>query len=133
MTAFEDEYLDVLQNIEFAILQVYHRHRGLTDYEVDKALNALIQAYRRSNPEQPRSLRSNRLAQEVFTAVKEICDWRSGSSPQDSIESRELPSVQPVTTDEILACLKRIRRSIQTWTRQGGRQGYLNYIDQFLG
>lgn len=33
---------------------------------------------------------------------------------------------------EIVACLKRLRKSVQFWTKSGGRQGYLNYIVEFL-
>jgi len=44
--AFEDKYLDVLQNIEFAIVSVYHEHNDLNDYEVMNALDALIERYR---------------------------------------------------------------------------------------
>mgnify|MGYP001600389697 CR=1 FL=1 len=41
MSNFEDEYMDVLQNIEMAIVSVYRKHRDLVDYDVDKVLNLL--------------------------------------------------------------------------------------------
>ncbi len=45
MANIEEEYEDVLQNIEFAIISVYREHSELLDYEVEKALNALMVAY----------------------------------------------------------------------------------------
>lgn len=42
----EEEHLDVLQNIEAAIVSVYRDHPEMTDYDVDKAFSALIQTYR---------------------------------------------------------------------------------------
>lgn len=42
MANFEEEYLDVLQNIEFAIVNVYRREQALTDYDVSKIMSVLI-------------------------------------------------------------------------------------------
>src|SRR5436853_529552 len=44
--ALEDVHLDVLQNIEFAIVSVYRKQHALRDVEVMRALNALIDVYR---------------------------------------------------------------------------------------
>ena len=43
---FEDKDLDVLQNIEFAIVSVYRERSGLSDYNVMRALDALILTFR---------------------------------------------------------------------------------------
>ena len=37
-----------------------------------------------------------------------------------------------VTVPELVACLKRIRLSIDRWNRTVGRQGYLEYASQFI-
>jgi hypothetical protein len=34
--------------------------------------------------------------------------------------------------DVIIACLKRIRKSVEKWNKQGGRQGYLTFVEQFV-
>ena len=44
--ALEDTHLDVLQNIEFAIVSVYQKQNTLRDLEVMRALDALIDVYR---------------------------------------------------------------------------------------
>jgi hypothetical protein len=41
----EEEYLDVLQNIEFAIVSVYRNEQAFSDYDVGKILNVLISGY----------------------------------------------------------------------------------------
>lgn len=41
----EDEYLDVLQNIEAAIMGVYRRTPALLDYDVLEAIEALTRHY----------------------------------------------------------------------------------------
>jgi len=73
------------------------------------------------------------LTEELYHSVRTICDWRLGRRPLLSPEgSPPDVSVQPLTLDELIACLKRLRKSIRLWTQAGGRQGYLIYISQFL-
>ncbi|MBN1285370.1 MAG: hypothetical protein JXB47_08230 [Anaerolineae bacterium] len=145
---FEDQYLDVLQNIEFAIVSVYHENPGdLADFHVDNVLSSLIRLYRseqrgRATP-QP-VLRSPE--QELFDAVYTTCEWRLGRAALSDIQpAGDGPAVGIVTEteealedgprntlDEILACLKRVRKSVQSWTKHGGRKGYLEYVEQFI-
>jgi hypothetical protein len=39
---------------------------------------------------------------------------------------------KPLQADEIVACLKRIIKSLQHWNKYGGRQGYLQFIEQYI-
>ena len=41
----EEEHLDILQNIEFAIMSVYRDNPLLVDFDVEAAINALISLY----------------------------------------------------------------------------------------
>jgi hypothetical protein len=43
----------------------------------------------------------------------------------------EIP-FEPTTAQEMVDCLKRIRKSIKKWTKWGGRKGYLTYVDEFF-
>lgn len=133
MGNFEDEYLDVLQNIEFAIVQVAHRHPELTDYDVEKALNALIQIYKKPERDQEPGFGQNQLAEEVYDDVKTMCDWRLGVNNEQPQGLPKFPDMTPLSLDEIQACLKRIRKSLHTWNKHGARRGYLEFIDQFVG
>lgn len=124
-----DEPLDIMQNIEFAIISIYRRDRNLTDYNVDMALEALLKNYRGKKAFPPQSP----LTLEVYDAAQSMCNCRLGEA--DLEDESGLPadlSLEPVSADVIVACLQRLRKSVRTWSKQGGRQGYLNYIDQFL-
>lgn len=65
--------------------------------------------------------------------MKAICDWRLGDeSVMSSATGKRGPQPPTVSTEVIIACLKRIRKSVQRWNREGGRQGYLTFIKQFI-
>ena len=127
----EEEYQDVLQNIEMAISAFYREHPELIDFHVDAALEALVRTYQREKTGGAAVLPRPGLPQEVYQAVKTVCDWRLGRENVVDEEGQPM-GVEPLTVDEIQLCLKRLRKSIDTWTKRGGSQGYLNYIRQFL-
>jgi len=132
--SFEDEYLDVLQNVEAGIMQVFREHPEMTDAEALQAVEGALRLYQAEvKKRNPPALRFSPLAQEAFDAVKAMCDWRLGRGElvDDSGRAVDL-GITPKTMDEIIACLKRIRRSIELWSKRGGRQGYLNYVDDFI-
>lgn len=132
MPAFEDEYLDVLQNIEMAIVSVYREHHDLLDYDVDKALNLLWNEYR--NEKQGKTTPVPKLgenAQLVYDRVKEMCEWRLGRR-KEKIGGWFKAQPQPISIEEVVDCLKRIRKSVDLWSKQGGRQGYLYFIDNHI-
>ena len=131
---FEEEYQDVLQNIEFAIVNVYRRRAKLVDYDVETVLATLIRLYQaeqsRRQFDQPPL---NELRQELYEAVKSMCDWRLGRSELvREGDKGGAPQPPPLTPDEIIACLKRIRKSVQKWNKHGGQQGYLKFVEQFI-
>ena len=130
MSSFEDAYLDVLQNIEMAIVSVYRENHSLLDYDVDKVLNLLWTEYR--NEKQGRRMSIPKLsdnAQMVYDRVKEMCEWRLGRSIKERNSGWFEVKPEPISVDEIMDCLKRIRKSVDLWNKQGGRQGYLYFID----
>jgi hypothetical protein len=134
MTSFEEEYLDVLQNIEFAIVNVYRSEQALTDYDVSKIVNVLISGYQaelsKRNMSKPNL---TPLQEHLYKSVKHMCEWRLGREAIDKTEKHlQAKNIKSVSMEEIIACLKRIRKSVETWNKQSGRTGYLQYIDQFL-
>ena len=130
----EEEYLDVLQNIEFAIMSVYRDNPLLVDFDVEAAINALISLYHaQSQNHEARRPNLNERATLVYERVKGMCDWRLGREELLSAEMRERGSKpEPVTLDVIAACLKRVRKSVQRWNKEGGRQGYLTFVGRFV-
>ena len=126
----EEEYLDILQNIEFAIMAVYRENPRLVDFDVEAAVNALINHYRaEAENHEARQPNLNERAKLVFQSVQAVCEWRLGR--EEFVPENGLVQgfrLEPVTLDVIGACLKRIRKSIQRWNREGGRQGYLTFV-----
>ena len=131
---FEDKYLDVLQNIESAIVGVYRGQRAMTDWEALNAVEALIRHYQaEAKKRNPPAVRLSPLARETFDAVQPLCEWRLGRMPLMDENGQPLNLDGAFkTVDEIIACLKRIRRSIEFWSKKAGRQGYLNYVHGFI-
>ncbi|MDF2577295.1 MAG: hypothetical protein K0S74_779 [Chlamydiales bacterium] len=75
----EEKFEDVLLNIEFAILGVYREHPESDNYDVSKALEALIKYYKTDIDkviyQEPRLLLVQRL---LFDRRRFMCDWRLG-------------------------------------------------------
>ena len=118
----EETYLDVLQNIEFAIASEYRNNASLKDRDVLDAIQQLVRQYAAEERRQD-SMPSVHLASSshaVFESVKETCEWRLGRLQHLGVD--------PIGSGELLACLKKIRSSIQYWTKQHGSRGYLNYM-----
>jgi len=128
MLDFEARFQDVLQNIESAIVGVYRSDPTLVDYEADGGLESLISHYTAEQQGRPvRTAPSDPNRRRVFEAVREVCEWRLGRA-----ELPGAPRPEPRTPDEIVACLKRVRKSVQRWTKRGGRQGYLSFVSQYV-
>lgn len=118
--AFEEYYQDVLQNLEFAIIQVYRNQKGLMDYDVSAALEGLIKHYISENSgRKSRALDLHELSQEVFDSVKGVAEWRLGRGA----EERTGASPKPLEIEELIQCLKRLQKSLKFWTKKDGRQG----------
>jgi hypothetical protein len=118
---FEEQYLDFLHSIEFAIVSVYKRNHNLIDKEIINALNVLIREYQ--NTLDGFSIKLPNLpplVQQVYEAVKDACTTRPNNKEQE------------LSTQELIACLKRIRSSCIFWNKSGGRQGYLTFICNYV-
>ena len=63
-----------------------------------------------------------------------MCEWRLGREEfrLGGWMRSDGPQPEPVTLDVIVACLKRIRKSVQRWNKEGGRQGYLTFVGRFV-
>jgi hypothetical protein len=140
MPKVEDEFLDVLQNIEFALVSVYNEDEEMTDYEAEKAINSLIRLYtaeqrKRAAPE----LDLSGSAESAFERVQGMCEVRlgreklyKGDEDNEDNEPVDLGMVKPIHLNDLITCLKRVRRSIQRWNRDYGRRGYYDFVSQFI-
>jgi hypothetical protein len=127
----EDEFFDVLQNLEWAIVNEFRQDRSILDLDARDAANALVRRYEaesesRSASGAPLSDRAGR----IFEAVRLICEWRLGRAPAPDKSLADLGTGVNVT--ELVLCLKRIRKSIDYWTKRNGRQGYLDFVSEYV-
>ena len=131
----EEEYQDVLQNIEFAIVEVYREDPMLLDYDVLEGLEALRRYYQAQERQRPApSLRLFEQSQRVFDRVKGMCEWRLGRVELVDGQGEELEvRPEPLRVEEIGQCLKRIHQSVQRWNKLRGRRGYLDFVSPFIG
>lgn len=129
-----ESHHDVLHNIESAIITGYERDRSLLDLDVMDLLDAAIRRY--ASEAQGRVPPSPRLAAKVVPAyvlVERICEWQLGRTPLGGADGTpEVNIPEPLALDELLACLKRLRKSVKFWNDEAGRQGYLDYVSQFI-
>ncbi|CAM3676414.1 hypothetical protein [Deinococcus frigens] len=126
MSEFTDKYENQLLNIELAVSSVYDEHPELTDAQVDAAYEELARRYRAeatAHDFKPGKLDGPRAS--VHDAVLPITEMLVGRP--DNI----LPT-EPVSAEEMRQIINRLRSSIKTWQKAGGRQSYLKYLSQFL-
>ncbi|MGF1507512.1 MAG: hypothetical protein GYB64_03205 [Chloroflexi bacterium] len=133
---FIEKYIDVLQNLEAAIAEIYGEIPRMTDASVDRALNALIRTYTAEMIGKPVTLmRLDPHEQRLYDRLKEVSDWRLGKGEGIKNEQGELVVISPSgikTTEEIVECLNHVRRSVGFWSRKAGRQGYLKFISKYV-
>jgi len=129
----EEEHLDVLQNLEFAIVTEFRKDGAILDLNVLDAVNALVRHYEAEmEGRKPSEPRLSDLSRRIFVSVGGTCEWRLGRAPGPIPEITDEPASQPQTTEEIVACLKRIHKSIGRWTKESGKRGYLEFAGRFI-
>ncbi len=131
----EDQYTDVLQNIEFGIVTTYKNYPGMSDSDVMRMLEALIDRYAAEKiGRPPRHFSLSEAEQTLLENVRRMCEWRLGRGTlADSPEKARETAPEPITIDEIVLCLKRVLKSVKRWSKDGGRQSYLNFVAQYVG
>jgi len=131
---FEDKYLDVLQNIEFGIVMTYREYPEMTDYDVMRVLEALIDSYAAEKiGREPRKQPTSEVERVMFENVRRMCEWRLGRKELDEdSQAEEEQKVNPITVDELLLCLKKILKSVNMWNEEFGAQGYLKFVSQYV-
>lgn len=125
LTEFEDQYLDVLQNIEWALLSLVKDHPELSDHDMLRIIEQALTYYKsqqRGNPVIAQSKLTD-IRQEIFERSRSMCEWRLGRLPPPDKQI----ACNLITIEELILCLKRIEKSIKFWTKQGGRKGYINF------
>jgi hypothetical protein len=130
MKKFGEKNLDVLQNIEFGIVEVYRADPSLLDIDARDAIDALARHYHAEDAQRTPPIKALApRAERVFRSVQKICEWRLGrSAPPGETE----PPASGIEVSELVKCLREIQKSIPRWSGRGGRKGYLDFVSQYL-
>jgi hypothetical protein len=125
-----DEDLSVLQNLEFSVAQVWRAHPEMSDYAALRAYEAAFKVYReqaRGHVPKPPTLTG--LDAATYEAVTAMCEFRLG---RRAGPSEDLPVIPPVPLEKMVDYLRELYKSVERHTKMSGRQGYLNFIDEFV-
>src|SRR5260370_6209980 len=99
----------------------------MTNYTAMRAYEAAIAHYNALGRLQtPKPVNLTGLDAALFEAVKGVCEWRLGRGAESAQE--ETP---PLPVEDLVACLRKLYKSADHWTKRGGRQGYLQFIEQY--
>ncbi len=131
---FFQDYEDLMKSIETEVIGFFHEQPELTDHQIDKTYEALQRRYEKQLKGKP-APKSNLkdIEEALYERLMAVLEsWLKTGTYQDS-RNRTYQVNGPVTLDEVITALKRLRRSINLWTRKTrGRQGYLDYIGDFI-
>jgi len=130
----EEEFAGILYSIESAIVAVFDSRPDLVDKDVLVAIEALIREYEREKRNRPgMTLVPPGQAKAVFEECRRVCEERLGrNSLTEGEASLSEPREGEVSVPELMRCLKRLRKSVRLWHKQGGHQGYLTYVRRFI-
>jgi len=128
----EEERQDVLQNIEFAVARLYRLNPAMSDYAVLRTYESLVHLYSaEANGRSAKAVTAEGVEADLLQDVKRMCEWRLGRVPLSKTEG-EAQACEPLDVPTLVLCLKRLVKSVNRWTKHGGRQGYLNFMTTFV-
>jgi hypothetical protein len=132
---FEEQYEDVLQNLEFGLTKTYDNDPKMNDHAALFVVEQLIKHYNAEG--QGRTLNPSALQpheQMAYDSVKALCEFRLGRQGLVGKGDESLNiGAEAITTEELIACLKRIKKSIEFWQKRGGRKQYYEFVHGFMG
>ena len=67
---------------------------------------------------------------DLYEAVHGTCEWQLGRGGPNGAADKQEP--EPIKTEEIVLCLRRLLKSVNMWNGSGGRTGYLDFIVQYI-
>mgnify|MGYP001083488105 CR=1 FL=1 len=130
-----DAYVGILLHLENAIHEIAYANKEISDGQIELALERLIRHFQtEAGGREPRPTRLGAGSQQVFDGTMIAAELLLGHAEASVAETREPLAIgnESISHGELIACLKRLRKSVRFWSRQGGRRGYVSYIHNFL-
>jgi len=129
---WNDEDLPALHELESTVVAFWARQPDMTDYAASRVFEAAFQLYRsRLRKHEPKPVSLAGIDADVFNAVQDVCEKLlvTGAEPL-----KETPGIKlgPVLLEKLVDYLRELQRSVERHTKLGGRQGYLNFVRDYL-
>ena len=129
--AFEDRLLPILQNIEFGIVSVYRENPNMLDHQALDAVEATLDYFiAKVRGRAPRDFNLDPLALAATESIKSILKLTTETRNELEPHLSDKDTIDSI--NEIIQALKTVKSSITKWTKQNGRQGYLNFVVQYV-
>lgn len=130
----ESDYLDFLQNIEFAVMEVFKENPDMGDPDVQRAYDRLVKFYQRKKKHLPETeVTLSGHARKVFDAAYAVCEWRRKKGPGEPIG---LDGYKVIGNDvpivAVVRSLEKLHKSVERWHKKDGHSGYLTFISGFI-
>jgi hypothetical protein len=129
----KDEDLPSLRELESCILRVWDDHDEMNDYTVGRAYEAAYRYYRTvSRGGQPAPPVLTGLDLETYNAVQAVCEklLKTGATSFKGMPKEG--NTNPQTPEKLVEYLRELMRSVERHTKSGGRQGYLEFVGEFI-
>ncbi|HEY9828811.1 MAG TPA: hypothetical protein V6D19_25610 [Stenomitos sp.] len=129
-----EDQIHFVYNFERMIVDKYQEIPDLLDVQIETAIDHLIRVYNAEAQERDTPKKTIRgMASEIAPQLQAICELHLGRAKIEDIEGKSVDiKITKLTAQEVVDSLKQINSSIKVWTKQKGRQGYLNYVTDFI-
>lgn len=129
MDEIVEKYQDSLHAIEYEIVMFYDDNPEMSDYTVMRSLEALMDHYvAKKIGRSPRDFSLDEMELELVACLISASDILINPASNPDVP----PGTNPLSIDEILACLKRILKSVKMWNKNEGKRGYLDFVSKYV-
>lgn len=129
----EDKHPDILQNIEFAVANLYRKNPKMVDYDVLGIYEKLAELYKAESLGREFKMKEmSGLEAELFRDTHIMCEWRLGQCGMPNELGLETKIVEPTDLATLILCLKRLIKSVEKWHKHYGIRGYLDFMTKYV-
>lgn len=129
-----EKHEPVLEDIETVVVVLRRRQPELSDWNVDAVYQALQRTYRaESEGRAAPAVKLSPLENTLYSQLAEVCaEWLQLKPDKKISGAGAAPGEPALTTQDIQDCFKVLRSSIKLWSKNFGRTGYLDFVEQFI-
>ena len=121
-----EQFEGQLYQIELVVTHVFDDHPDLTDAQVDSVYEELSRRYRaEATAHEFKAGKLDGIRADLHAELLPVTELLLG-------RPANMAPADPISAEDMRLCLNRLRSSIKRWSREGGRQGYLTYLSEYL-